>query len=295
LDAPPSNGIQTRVSTLEIPLPSRIAVLGVGLLGASVLRAAAAKLPAVRLAAWSRSPTSRSQVADVAETFASPAEAVRGADCVVLATPVDAFPGLLSEIGPALDANAWVTDVGSTKRGIHAAAESRLPRPGRFVGGHPMAGSERGGAAEGRADLLEGRPCIVTSTARTEPAARAAAERLWSSLGGRVVHLSPEAHDQAVAEISHLPHAVASLLAALLAERAPRTDLAAGGLRDTTRIAGGDPALWVPILLENADHVAPLLGLLARDALALKGLLERGDAEGLRGHLESARRFRQSL
>lgn len=214
---------------------------------------------------------------------------------MILATPVDIFADLLAQIGPHLGDGTWVTDVGSTKRGIHAAAERHLARPGRFVGGHPMAGSERGGAAEGRADLLEGRPCIVTSTPGTDPAAVAAAANLWSALGGKVVHLSPEAHDAAVAEVSHLPHAVASLLAALLAGRAPRVDLAAGGLRDTTRIAAGDPALWVPILLENADQVAPLLGLLAEDALALRALLEKGDAEGLRGHLESARRFRRSL
>lgn len=214
---------------------------------------------------------------------------------MILATPVDTFEGLMAEIGPALGERAWVTDVGSTKRGIHAAAERRLPRPGRFAGGHPMAGSEKGGAAEGRADLLEGRPCIVTSTARTDPEVAAAAGRLWSSLGGRVVHLSPEAHDAAVAEISHLPHAVASLVAALLAGRHPRLDLAAGGLRDTTRVAAGDPSLWVPILLENADQVGPLLGLLADDALALRALLEKGDREGLRRHLEAAQRFRRSL
>lgn len=201
----------------------------------------------------------------------------------------------MAEVGPSLGDQAWITDVGSTKRGIHAAAERRLARPERFVGGHPMAGSEKGGAAEARADLLQGRPCIVTSAPRTDPEVTAAAGRLWSSLGGRVVHLSPEAHDAAVAEISHLPHAVASLLAALLAGREPRVDLAAGGLRDTTRIAAGDPSLWVPILLQNADQVAPLLGLLAEDALALRALLEKGDHAGLRAHLEAAQRFRRSL
>lgn len=264
-------------------------------MGASVLRAAAAKLPSVRLAAWSRSASSRALVGDVAEIFGTPLEAVAGADCVILATPVDAFAGLLAEIDPGLKSDAWVTDVGSTKRGIHGAAQRHLSRPSRFVGGHPMAGSERGGAAEGRANLLEGRVCIVTSTPDTDPAAKAAAARLWAALGGRVVHLSPEAHDAAVAEVSHLPHAVAALLAALLAGRRPRVDLAAGGLRDTTRIAGGDPSLWVPILLENADQVAPLLGLLSDDALSLQALLEKGDAEGLRRRLESARLFRRSL
>lgn len=234
-------------------------------------------------------------MADVAETVDSPGEAASRADCVILATPVDAFAGMLAEINPRLPAEAWVTDVGSTKRGIHAAALKALSHPGRFVGGHPMAGSEKGGAAEGRADLLEGRPCIVTSREDTEPRVVGSAVALWSALGARVVRMTPEEHDGAVAEISHLPHAVATLLAALLAGRAPRTDLAAGGLRDTTRVAGGDPSLWVPILLENADRLSPLLGQLASDAEALRGILSRGDAQALRDHLEAARRFRRSL
>ena len=158
-----------------------------------------------------------------------------------------------------------------------------------------MAGSEKGGAAEARADLFEGRPCIVTSDALTHPNVTKAADAFWSKLGGRVVHLSPEAHDAAVAEISHLPHAVASLLAALLAGRQPRIDLAAGGLRDTTRIAAGDPALWVPILLENADHVAPLLAELAADVQLLRETLVAGNASELRRHLEAARDFRRKL
>jgi prephenate dehydrogenase len=280
---------------LEIPSPNRIAVLGVGLLGTSVLRAARARIPGIALSAWSRSPSSRAAVTDVCDAFGTPAEALVGADCVILATPVDNFPSLLAEISPSLEGHAWVTDVGSTKRGVHLAALKSLRDPSRFVGGHPMAGSEKGGAAEARADLFEGRPCIVTSDALTHPNVTKAADAFWSKLGGRVVHLSPEAHDAAVAEISHLPHAVASLLAALLAGRQPRIDLAAGGLRDTTRIAAGDPALWVPILLENADHVAPLLAELAADVQLLRETLVAGNASELRRHLEAARDFRRKL
>jgi len=267
----------------------------VGLIGASFLRAARLRLPGTALSAWSRSPTSARATADVAETRTTPAEAAADADCVVLAAPVDAFPSLLAAIAPALRPGAWVTDVGSTKRGAHAAAERILREPGRFVGGHPMAGSEKNGAGGARADLFEGRPCIVTSTSRTDLEVRRRAVALWEALGGRSIELTPEDHDRAVAEISHLPHAVASVLAALLAGRRPRTDLAAGGLRDTTRVAAGDPDLWVPILLENADQVAPLLGLLAAEAERLRDLLAAGDAAGIRAHLEAARSFRRSL
>lgn len=280
---------------MEIPRPRRIAVLGVGLLGASVLRAAKARLPGTELAAWSRSAQSRGVVADVAMPHADPASAVAGADCIVLATPVDILPDLLRGIAPALSPEAWVTDVGSTKRGIHAAAARVLSQPCRFVGGHPMAGSEKGGAAEGRADLLVGRPCIVTADASTDPSLPAQAAALWTALGGNVIRMTPEDHDAAVAAISHLPHAVACALAHLLAAGNPRLDLAAGGLRDTTRVAGGDPALWIPILLENADHLVPMLAGLERSTAELRAALANRDAGALGDYLRVARGFRQRV
>jgi prephenate dehydrogenase len=107
--------------------------------------------------------------------------------------------------------------------------------------------------------------------------------------------MTPEAHDRAVAEISHLPHAIASLLAALLSERRPRTDLAAGGLRDTTRIAAGDSELWLPILMENADHLIPLLGAFEGEVRSLSKALASGDKTSVKSLLEKGRHFRQSL
>ena len=271
-----------------------MAVLGVGLLGSSVLRALAERHPGISRRAWSRSAASRAKAGAWATVAASPAEACEGADLVVAACPVDNLAGLLAEARPGIGATALVTDVGSTKRGAHAAAAA-LADPSRFVGSHPMAGSEKGGADEGRADLFEGRACVVTTSDVTLPEAARATEAFWASLGARVRRMEPRAHDAAVAEISHLPHATASVLAALLAGRAPRTDLAAGGLRDTTRVAAGDPDLWVPILLENADHVAPLLGALATGATELRDALARGDAEAVRDLLSRGRDFRRGL
>lgn len=271
-----------------------MAVLGVGLLGASVLRAAEARFPGARRRAWSRSATSRAQAEAWATTSDSPAGACEGADVIVAACPVDSLRGLLAEAAVGIAPDAMVTDVGSTKRGAHEASGA-LPFPARFVGSHPMAGSEKGGAGESRPDLFEGRACIVTSVATTDPAAVGVAEAFWRGLGSRVHRMDPLAHDAAVAEISHLPHATASILAALLGSRAPRTDLAAGGLRDTTRVAGGDPDLWVPILMENADHVVPLLAALARGADGLRMALEHRDARATREILARGRDFRKSL
>ncbi len=271
-----------------------MAVLGVGLLGASVLQAVAARSPATRRRAWSRSPGSLRAAAAWADTAGSPAEACAGADLVVAACPVDALAGLLAAALPGVSPDAVVTDVGSTKRGAHEAARILL-RPENFVGSHPMAGSEKGGAAEGRADLFEGRACIVTSTEGTRPGAADTAAALWSLLGSRVHRMDPAAHDAAVAEISHLPHAAASVLAALLGTRSPRTELAAGGLRDTTRVAAGDPDLWVPILMENADNLGPLLAALAEGAEGLRAALGRRDKAAVRDILERGRRFRSGL
>lgn len=287
--------IDISLSTLEIPQPKRLAVLGVGLLGASVLRAARARLSNIELSAWSRSAASRDAVRDVAKVHENVADAIRGADCVVLAGPVDALPSLLEAIKPALSPEVWVTDVGSTKRGVHAAAQAILTHPGRFIGGHPMAGSERGGAAEGRADLLLGRPCIITCDESTDADLPDKATALWSGLGSRVVRLTPAAHDEAVAAISHLPHATACALAHLLSSRQPRLDLAAGGLRDTTRVAAGDPALWIPILLENADHLIPLLSALEQSSADLRAILTARDTKALGAYLEKSRGFRQGL
>ena len=283
------------LSTLEIQRPRRLAVLGVGLLGASVLRAARLHLPETKLSAWSRSASSRNAVRDIATIFENPSEAVRDADCVVLAAPVDALPALLTSIHSALSADAWVTDVGSTKRSIHAAALHTLSKPSRFIGGHPMAGSEKGGAEQGRADLFNQRPCIITPTDKTDSAVIQSAKALWSAFGATVIQMSPEAHDEAVAAISHLPHATACALAHLISQKQARLDLAAGGLRDTTRIAAGDPSLWVPILLENADHLIPLLADLERSSADLRNLLAKKDTVGLRAYLDGARTFRRRL
>ena len=283
------------LSTLEIQRPRRLAVLGVGLLGASVLRAAHVYLPNTKLCAWSRSPSSRAAVANIADTYDTPAEAIREADCVVLGAPVDALPSLLKSIHGALSADAWVTDVGSTKRAIHAAASAIFSKPERFIGSHPMAGSEKGGAEQGHAKLFSGRPCIITTVDKTDLSLVKFANNLWSALGANVIQMTPDAHDEAVAAISHLPHATACALAHLLSKKEARLDLAAGGLRDTTRIAAGDPSLWVPILLENADHLIPLLKELEESSAGLRNLLMKKDAGGIRAYLDGARAFRHRL
>ena len=225
----------------------RLAILGVGLIGGSV------GLAARRAGGWhvvgydpagAADATRRGAVHEAATDVTS---AVAGADLVVLAVPVGAAAGLL----PGLGAGAVVTDVGSTKGSIVAAAAAAGVT--RFVGGHPMAGGERGGVAHARPDLFDGAVCLVTPTADTDPAAVEAVEAFWRSLGGRLRRLSPDEHDRLVADVSHVPHVAAAAVARAADPAA--VPLAAGGWRDVTRIAGGDPDLWRDILLDNRGHV----------------------------------------
>ena len=256
--------------------------------------AARARLPQTRLVAWSRSASSREAAKAWASVAATPAEACEGSDLILAAGPIDTLGELLKSASLGISTSAIITDVGSTKRGAHNLITSTAWK-NQFVGSHPMAGSERGGAAAGKADLFVNRPCIITTPEGHLTHHAQILEKFWQALGAKVHLMTPEAHDRAVAEISHLPHATASMLAALLSERSPRTDLAAGGLRDTTRIAAGDSELWLPILMENADHLIPLLAAFEDEVGSLSKALANGDKSAVKTLLEKGRHFRQSL
>ena len=260
--------------------PRRLAVVGVGLIGGSVA------LAARRTGAWhvvGVDPAAGPAAVDrgvIDEHVVTAEAAADGADLLVLAVPVAAAAGLL----PAVARAAVVTDVGSTKRSIVAAAD-RL-RLSHFVGSHPMAGGERGGVAHARAELLDGAACLLTPTPATDPAAVATVAAFWRSLGLRVVELSPADHDRRVADVSHVPHAAAA--AVVRAASADAVPLAAGGWRDVTRVAAGDPDLWRDILLDNRDHVAAALRRLAADVTALADHLDAADAPAVRAWLAAA-------
>ncbi len=161
---------------------------------------------------------------------------------------------------------AFVTDVASVKQSILLGLDKLGAPIERYVGSHPMAGRERGGALAGRADLFLGRPWIVCAHSKSLPAASKAVKDLASSLESSVVELNAKDHDRAVALVSHLPQLVASLLANRLVEsKAQDVSLAGQGLRDTTRIASSDPDLWLQIFSANADQIAPVLDAFAAD------------------------------
>lgn len=268
----------------------RLTVVGVGLLGGSVARAARARGLAREIVGVGRDrgrlePALRDGTLDEAVTELR--AGVEGADLVVLAATVDVNEALLAEVWPALATRVLVTDVGSAKRGIARVAD-RLAgaSAARFVGSHPMAGSERRGYGVARADLFAGATVIVTPTDASDPAAVKEVGRFWEATGARVTHLDPETHDRVVAAISHLPHLVADALVDAVARFEPAAlDFAAAGFRDTTRIAAADARMWREIFLANRDALARSLTVF-REALAdLERLVDRGDAAALEAAL----------
>jgi prephenate dehydrogenase len=222
---------------------------------------------------------------------------VQGADVVVLAATVLANERLLAEAWPALSPAALVTDVGSTKRGIVAAAERlAVTTPRTFVGSHPMAGSEKSGFDVARADLFQGATVIVTPTDACAPHAVKGVTALWEALGARVSVLDPAAHDRVVAAVSHLPHVAAWALMDAVARFEPGAlAFAARGFKDTTRIAASDPAMWTDILLANHDAVLASVRTLRAALDGFEGLIARGDAAEIAAALARLRTQREAV
>lgn len=201
---------------------------------------------------------------------------------------------LAEKIAPHLGPDASVTDAGSAKAGVVHLLEGILGD--RFVGSHPMAGSEKNGIEAAQEDLFEGAVSIITPTARTRPSAMEAVRTLWHAAGCRLVELSPELHDECIARVSHLPHAIAALLVNVVSQRHPRaTALAGGGYRDTTRIAGGPPAMWTEIFLENKAGLIAGLEDFTAVIEELKQMLISDDASGIEALLTRAKETRARL
>jgi len=277
----------------------QITILGPGLLGASIGIAAQERGLAKIIHSWSRRPETRAACLDqpwCGAVFDQPAEACKGSQLVVICTPVETIIPLLKQIAPSLSDYALVTDVGSTKSQICRAAQGIDLQPGTFIGSHPMAGSEQTGMAHARNDLFENAACILTPLDATPITAVEEIGRFWKNLGMTVTHTSPELHDEIVAHISHLPHILASALSSYLSTQDEDWHLlAGGGLRDTTRIASGDPSLWRQILLSNKEEVIRAVSGLEEELHTLKSALLNDDANALQQHLKRGKTYRDQF
>ena len=278
---------------------SRIAVLGTGLIGGSVGLAARARGHQVRGYDPDTDRVTRAlEIGALDDVAPDLPAAVADADLVVVAVPV----GRAAEVvGAALAAGARaVTDVGSVKAAVVDAVDAAQPElASRFVGGHPMAGSEQDGLDGADAEMFVGATWVLTPTAATDPDAFALVRDLAASFGAEVIAVSPEHHDALVAVVSHVPQLAASSLMDMAARRgeehATLLRLAAGGFRDMTRIAVGHPAIWPDICVANRDAIVAGLDDYLLGLQAVRTLVADGDWQGLLDFLERARAARRNL
>lgn len=230
-------------------------------------------------------------------------EGIRGADLVILATPVDTYERHLKDWATCLEPGAIVSDVGSVKGVLVEHAEGLLPEGVHFVGAHPIAGRERTGVAAGSAALFQGARCILTPTRKTNRQALQVIRELWEAAGSTVVSMDPFLHDQVLGAVSHLPHVVAFSLMNALIEIQERTvpanqDLlahAGSGLRDTTRIAASSPEIWRDICLWNRENLISMITIYERRLATLKQLIQARDGPGIEKELERAKQVRERL
>ncbi len=208
------------------------------------------------------------------------AEALDGSALVILCTPVGDMADMAARLKPHLAADAVVTDVGSVKASVVRAVEGVLPR---FVGSHPLCGSEKAGVAHAHGDLFVGAACALTPTGQSDAESVEMVSGFWTALGGKVVSLTAEDHDAIVARTSHLPHVVASALvnAVLVRPRTGESEFLGTGFRDTTRLASGSPSMWRDIALTNAEAITRSIDELQAELEQLKTALGAKDAAEL--------------
>ena len=277
----------------------RIAVVGTGLIGGSIALRLRRDDPSIEVTGYDGDPASVEEaVRRGAVTHPSPtiAEAVSGAELVILAVPVDRIPAALEQVGAAVGAGTVVTDVGSAKGEVVTAGEKALGEG--FVGGHPMAGSERHGIEAADADLFEDAWWILTPTAGTSQTAYATVTSLVASLGAKPVAVEAAAHDALIARLSHLPQLAASAIvdvAAGAGDREALLGLAAGGFRDVTRIAASHPTMWLAILRTNRLAILDALEGLEGRLQGLRRMLVEDRWDELEDFLQGARTARLEL
>ncbi|MGD0946480.1 MAG: prephenate dehydrogenase/arogenate dehydrogenase family protein [Candidatus Binatia bacterium] len=275
----------------------RVTIAGVGLIGGSLALAARAAGLIGEAIGYGRTEANL-QVArrrGIVDRYSQDiVEAARDTDLLLLAVPVNAMAALVRACAPVLRAGAVVSDVGSVKARVVGEVEAVLPAAVSFVGAHPIAGSEHSGAAAAFAELFQGSRCIITRGRCAEPSAVAKIRALWEGVGMRVDEMDPAQHDQMLAWVSHLPHAVAFSAVNAVVDTDPAMQQFAGpSFRDLTRVAASSVEMWSDIFLANAAQMDTAIVKFAAVLEALRRAITSGDATELKRQLEHARTARQ--
>jgi cyclohexadieny/prephenate dehydrogenase len=281
----------------------RIALIGLGLIGSSIARAVRIKLPETEVIGFAASAGTRQRARELGFCHAvkdGAADAVEGADLVILCAPVGANAGIAREIGPHLMEGAIVSDVGSVKAAVVRDMQPYLPKHVAFIPGHPVAGTEHSGPDAGFASLFENRWCILTPVPPASEEALNDLRAFWEALGSIVEVMDAQHHDLVLAITSHIPHLIAYNIVGTAAhlEKVTQSEVikfSAGGFRDFTRIAASDPTMWRDVFLNNKEAVLEMLGRFSEDLTALQRMIRYGDGEGLHELFSRTRAIRKGI
>ncbi|MEW6585750.1 MAG: prephenate dehydrogenase/arogenate dehydrogenase family protein [Nitrospirota bacterium] len=278
---------------------NKVTILGVGLIGASFSLAMKKQGLCDEIIGHGRNPENlkRARERGIIDSFdLDPVQACANADLVVLATPVGSFLDILRKIKSSLKENAIVTDVGSVKGRLVHDMESLMPEQVFFVGGHPIAGSDRSGIDSAAASLFQGAKCIITPGRNTNKKALETVVELWKSFGSVILLLDPDEHDRIYAAVSHMPHLLAYMIVNAVADIDNSYFRFAGpGFLDTTRIASSHPDLWRDICVLNRDNVIESIEIFRRNLDRAVQYLRAADSESLEKEFRKARTLREGI
>ena len=281
----------------------KVALIGIGLIGSSLARVIAERGLAGEIVACARREDTRRRAIElglVQAAYDDPAQAVAGADLVILCTPVSSYGALVKAFAPQLKPGAILSDVGSVKQGVIADVTPHLPAGVAFVPAHPIAGSEQSGPEAGFASLFSNRWCILTPTADTPDAARDKVKAFWEACGSQVELMSPARHDRVLAITSHLPHLIAYTIVGTATDleqddQADVIKFSASGFRDFTRLAASDPVMWRDVFLANQTAVLETLQRFTEDLTALQRAIRRGEGDSLQNLFTRTRTIRRGI
>ncbi len=281
---------------------NKLCLIGVGLIGGSMALAVRQQGLCQHIVALGREGhlhnlAKARHLGVIDEYFCDPEQALTGAECIVIGTPVGAMQQIFAQLQPYWSQQAVYTDVGSTKGSVVDAARQVFGKvPANFVPGHPIAGKEQSGVTAAVADLYRNKRVILTPVEETQPEALQKIQQLWQAIGASVSQMQVRHHDEVLAATSHLPHVLAFALVDLLGRKDEQDEIfkyAAGGFRDFTRIASSDPTMWLDICLANRAQLIPLIHQMQAELDGMARLLEAQEGQQLFAKFTYAKNARQ--
>lgn len=281
----------------------RVALIGLGLIASSMGHAMKRHGLAGHVAGHAKSEATRAAALEIGfcqSVHATAAEAVQGADLVVLCVPVGAMAAVAAEIAPHLKPGATVSDVGSVKQAVVAQVAPHLPDTVHFIPGHPLAGTEHSGPHSGFASLFENRWCILTPPECADPRAVARLRALWEAMAANVDEMDAAHHDLVLAVVSHTPHLIAYTMVGVADHLGQVTEsevikYSASGFRDFTRIAASDPTMWRDVFLTNKEATLDILGRFTEELFVLQRAIRMGDGQALFDYFTRTRAIRRGV